>query len=144
MGIITKIQSVSDLITNSSSEVFVMYKQDAEYYEDLEGTEGCVYTTPITMDWLHSWEGRNEWEMVCSICNLDRIEVQGEYHKGEYWSYYDDPDEETWNAFLERHKDVIEERIKDLYWVDIEDHFPDACDVNDSARSDALWTDYRH
>lgn len=143
MGIITKIQSISDLITNSSSEVFVMYKQDAEYYEDLD-TGGCVDITPITMDWLHSWYGRGEWEMLCSICNLDPKEIRGPYHSGTYYSYYSDPDEETWNSFLELHKDVIEERIKDLYWVDIEDHFPDAADVNDSARDDAIWTDYRH
>ena len=61
-----------------------------------------------------------------------------------YFSYYDGPDEETWETFLELHKDVIEERIKDLYWVDIEDHFADAASVTDSARSDALWHDYRH
>lgn len=144
MGTITKIQSVSDIITNSSSEVFVMAKQDAEYYEDLENTNGCVCITPITLDWILSWDGREEWEMICSICELDRTEVQGEYHKGEWYSYYEGPDEETWETFVNLHKDVIEERMKDLYWVDIEDHFADCQEVNESARGDALWTDYRH
>lgn len=139
---ITKIQSVSDIITNSSSEAFVMTKQDAKYYEDVE-SDGCIDVFPITMDWLAK-DGRWEWEMVCSICDLDPTEVQGEYHKDRYFSYYDGPDEETWETFLELHKDVIEERIKDLYWVDIEDHFADAASVTDSARSDALWHDYRH
>lgn len=38
---ITKIQSVSDIITNSSFEVFVMSAEDANYYDELD-TNGCV------------------------------------------------------------------------------------------------------
>lgn len=52
MKLINGIQSISDVITNSSSEVFLMRKSDAEYYEGLENTEGCVNIQEITWDWI--------------------------------------------------------------------------------------------
>lgn len=140
---ITKIQSISDIITNSSSEVFVMEERNVEYYNNLDAG-GCIRTFPITMNWLQSQDGRYEWEMICHVCDLDQTEVQGEYRNNGWWSYYEGPDEETWKAFLELHKDAIEKRIEDLYWVDIEDHFEDAKSVISSARNDALWMDSRH
>ena len=55
---ITKIQSFTDVITNSSSTVFVMHEDDARYYERLENAEGCIDIQPITMEWLQENRGR--------------------------------------------------------------------------------------
>ena len=40
--ILSKMKSISDVITKRSCEVFVMCKTDAEYYDKLKGTNGCV------------------------------------------------------------------------------------------------------
>ena len=50
---VIKIQSFSDVITNSSSSVFVMNAIDANHYGDLPHTEGCIDVERITMDWLY-------------------------------------------------------------------------------------------
>lgn len=44
------ILGISDVITNSSSEVFVMCKTDAEYYDKLKGTNGYVDIHEITWE----------------------------------------------------------------------------------------------
>lgn len=151
---ITKILSISDVITNSSSEVFVMTEDDAKYYDNLENTEGCISIEPISFDWiLRGWE----CELVIDMCGLDKSEVftfvENQTDK-EYWwddlyngkrGHWTEPSQEDWKTFCELHKDEIMKLVdRNLYFVDIEDHFEDACDVTDSARGDALWTDYRH
>lgn len=136
---ITKIQSFSDVITNSSSSVFVMNETDANYYGDLAHTEGCIDVERITMDWLH--EHRYEFEMVCDMLKVNPGTITTEDPKYHCW---DDPDPETWYAFLESHKEQIQEVFRDLYWVEIEDHFEGAWEVTEEASDDAIWSDYRH
>lgn len=140
---ITKIQSFTDVITNSSSSVFVMHEFDANYYENLENTEDCVSVTPITFDWLTHYP--EEVEMVCDMLEISPTEVTI-YTKASWGNYgwWETPDKEAWIAFLELHKDKIEEVFKDLYWVDIEDHFENAWDVTQEAHGDALWSESRH
>ena len=140
---ITRIQSFTDVITNSSSTVFVMHEDDARYYEKLEGTEGCIYVCPITMDWL--MHNSDEFEMVLDILNIPCSEITT-YHKfnaycGGYWKT---PDDSVWESFLESHKEQIEEVFQDLYWVNIEDHFEDAYEVTEEARCGAKWYESRH
>lgn len=148
-----KILSISDVITNSSSEVFVMRKDDAEYYYNLENNGGCVDIEKIDYDWiLDSWEH----DLVIYMCGLDKSEVStfvedddvpwyiAEYHNNKK-GYWEDITQEDWKAFCELHKDKIMELVnEDLYFVDIEDHFDDAFDVIESARDDSLWSDNRH
>lgn len=129
------VQSISDIITNSSSEVFVMNENNAKYYDKLEDTNDCISISLINMDWVRY--NYDEWEMICKVCNLDINELSS-YYRSLY------TDQETWDVFIDLHKKEIEEKLIGLYWVDIEDHFPDSYDVCDSARSDSLWTDYRH
>lgn len=140
---ITKIQSFTDVITNSSSTVFVMHEDDARYYEKLEGTEGCIYVSPITMDWL--MHNSDEFEMVLDLLNIPCSEITT-YHKfnAYYGGYWKTPDDSVWEAFLESHKEQIKEVFKDLYWVDIEDHFEDAYEVTEEAMSGAKWYESRH
>lgn len=152
MKTVINILSISDVITNSSSEVFVMSERDAKYYDKLEDTCGCIDIYPIDWDFILN---NREYEMVISLCNLDKSEIlkfiecekwycHSEVYKGKkgYWKY---PDIEDWKTFCEIHKDSIEELInKNLYFVDIEDHFANALEVTEDARDDSLWSDYRH
>lgn len=144
MKLISSIQSISDIITNSSSEVFLMNKGNAEYYHNLENTNGCISIEEITLDWLenHSWE----WEMVCDYLDIDKS-ILGEYHESQTWKgcgYWSSPEEEDWLTFLDIYKDKINEKLIGLYFVEIEDHFEDAYEVTEEARGDCYWTDYRH
>lgn len=138
---ITKIQSFTDIITNSSSTVFVMSEFFANYYDKLEHTEGCIDVVKIDMDWLKN--NVYEFEMVCSLLDIDPSEITV-WEKTKYWQGWETPNQETWETFLELHKDKIEEVFEDLYWVDIEDHFENAWDVTEEASDDAIWSDYRH
>lgn len=136
--LINKIKSVSDVITNSSSEVFVMCKSDAEYYDDLESAMGNVSIQEITWDELKDWY--NGWsdrlEMICDVCGLNIYDIIN--------TATCDMTEDDWYAFLELYHDVIEEKLIGLYWVEIEDHFEDAIDVDNQARRDSIWTGDRH
>lgn len=140
---ITKIQSFTDVITNSSSSVFVMKEYDAEYYRDLENTGGCISIERITMDWLMS--NPEEVEMVCAMLKVEPSEVTI-YTKSSWGDYgwWETPDKDVWETFLELHKDEIEKTFEDLYWVDIEDDFEDAWTVTENAYDDALWSESRH
>lgn len=138
---ITKIQSFTDVITNSSSTVFVMSESVANYYDKLENTYDCITVEKIDMDWLK--DNGYEVEMVCTLLDIDPSEVTV-WSKYKYWQGWDTPNQETWETFLELYKDKIEEVFKDLYWVDIEDHFENAWEVTEEAQDDAIWSDYRH
>jgi hypothetical protein len=136
---ITKIQSFSDVITNSSSSVFVMNATDANYYGDLAHAEGCIDVELITVDWLH--DHIYEFEMVCDMLKVDPATITCRHPKYGCW---EEPDPETWHAFLESHKEQIKEVFRDLYWVEIEDHFEGAYEVTEDAYDDAIWSDGRH
>lgn len=137
---ITKIQSFTDVITNSSSTVFVMSEFFADYYDKLEA-DGCIDVEKINMDWLNGHV--HEFEMVCHLLDVDLSELTV-IRENKYWRGWETPDQDAWEAFLDLHKDKIEKVFKDLYWVDIEDHFEGAWDVTEEASDDAIWSDYRH
>lgn len=145
MKFITKgIKSISDVITNSSSEVFVMCKTDAEYYDKLENTNGCININEIT--WNNLKNCRNEWEMVCNTCDINPEVIRGKRHTGSEWweNYYEGPSQKEWENFLDIYHDTIQNKLIGFYWVDIEDHFENAYDVSEDARDDSIWSDYRH
>lgn len=139
---ITKIQSFTDVITNSSSSVFIMREDDALRYDNLENTSDCISIVPIDFNWVKEW-GLGEVEAVMAILEMSP-EVVTTWVKGKYCSYWEDPDPEAWHTFVDMHEDLIKEKFKDLYWVDIEDHFVDAWDVTQDAIDDSLWYDSRH
>lgn len=138
---ITKIQSFTDVITNSSSTVFVMHESNAKYYEQLEDTNGCISIERITMDWLLN--NAYEAEMVCDLLNVDISEI-ADWYDSKYDGWWSIPDKETWECFLELHKEEIDAVFKDLYWVDIEDHFTNAYEITEEACDNAKWYESRH
>lgn len=138
---ITKIQSFTDVITNSSSTVFVMNEVNANYYDNLPNTGGCIDICPITKEWLYRHP--DEIEMVCSILDIDISTITTEKHNS-WWSWWEPLEQSDWEKFLDSHTSLIEEKFSDLYWVDIEDHFEDAWEVTEEAHDDALWYESRH
>lgn len=139
---ITKIQSFTDVITNSSSSVFVMREEDAEYYS---GTvpDGCFGMSPITIDWIRQCP--EEAEMICDLLDVD-METVTTWHeyKNSWGGYWETPHQEVWDSFVELHKEKIEEVFEGLWWVDIEDHFEDALEVTREAYGDSVWSESRH
>lgn len=136
---ITKIQSFTDVITNSSSTVFIMHQADAKYYES--EYKDAVSIEKINMDWLRN--NSNEVEAIFKILKLDPSMITT-HHNVSYWGYWETPNKETWESFLELYKNKIEEAFRDLYWVNIEDYFENAYDVIESAKDDGMWHENRH
>lgn len=73
--IFDKIGSISDVITNSSSEVFVMNRTDADSYNRLPQTFGNIEVTEIGWSFLN--ELNYEWQMVCTVCDIDDTIIRG-------------------------------------------------------------------
>lgn len=128
MKFLTKIQSVSDIITNSSSETFIMTKGDAEYYDNLD-TGGCVSIYELTKENIEN--NFYDVELICDYLDLD---LDG----ADLWNSDD------CKAALELYVYPNLDKLEGLYVVDIKDHFADAYDVLCDARSDALAQEYRH
>lgn len=140
MKVVTDIQSYSDVITNSSSTVFLMHESDAKYWEK-ETPDYMCSITKITHQWLldNNWE----WELIFDFLNLDKNLISYE-EEGSYRNYWRDPDPEIWRLWVDENIDLLKEKVIDLYFVDIEDHFEDAYELIESAADDALISDYRH
>lgn len=129
MRFITKIQSISDIITNSSSETFLMHQIDADYYDNLPDTDGCITVTRVTEEYIRD----NWWDITLIQDYLGLEELDGIRMDEDFYNDYI-------NEFIIPRMD----ELKDLYIVDIEDHFKNAGDVLDEARSDALASENRH
>nr|DAN43794.1 MAG TPA: hypothetical protein [Caudoviricetes sp.] len=129
MKILTPIQSISDIITNSSSETFLMYESFAKEFDDLPNTNGCVDIYPVTEETLLS--------MYWDINLIER-------HLGleETDPYAMDTD--TYKEYVTEFILPRMSELEGLYVVDIEDHFSDACEVLEDARDCALARESRH
>lgn len=136
---IVAIQSFTDVITNSSSTVFIMHQADAKYYEKEHPAD--VEITKITMDWLK--DNADEVEAIFKVLGLDPSIITTR-ESGCWREYWETPDQEAWESFLNLHREKVETAFKNLYWVDIEDHFENAYDVINGAKSDAKWCESRH
>lgn len=146
MKLITSIQSFTDVITNSSSSVFIMHESDANYYESTV-PDDCLTISEITLDWIkeHYWN----WELILRACDIDFTEISYEktYNYGsnnQYsYTYWADPDNEEWKRWV----DVNQLRLEPVlgkYFVEIEDHFENAWDVTENAYDDAIVSESRH
>ena len=142
MKLITKLQSYTDVITNSSSTVFLMHKEDAEFYEK-DTPNDCCSITKIDHQWLldNVWE----WELVFDFLNIDKNTISTRIcNKPHCTPYWVDPDENLWRFWIEDNLSLLQEKLFGLYYVDIEDHFEGAYEYIDSAGDDALHTEWRH
>lgn len=145
------ISSITDVITNSSSEVFVMCEENADAYANIEGASDCIRVKEITWSWIEN-NGDYEFETIAEICGLDltplisskffKIQKDDDNWYNNYWHGY--PDKEDWLVFIDMNRKAIEENLIGKYWVDIEDHFENAYEVTESARHDSIWSESRH
>ena len=136
---IVAIQSFTDVITNSSSTVFIMHQADAKYYKKEHPSD--IEIEKITMDWLRNNAG--EVEAIFKVLELDPSMITT-YNEDGYWSYWETPNQDAWESFLTIYEEKIRQAFSNLYWVDIEDHFENAYDVIDGAKNDAKWSEDRH
>lgn len=115
-----KIKSITDVITNSSSEVFVV--KDAYDGDEL-----------IDWNWINNG-GKWETEMICDICH---IPYPGFLLK-----------EEEVDIFIEKYKDVIQKELidKEYWWADIEDYYDEDWNYHSGSEdlTHIVWSDYRH
>ena len=137
---ITKLQSYTDIITNSSSTVFIMYEDDAKFYEK-DTPEGCCRIERIDYQWLLN--NRWEWALIFDFLDIDKNTISKE-EEGYYSSYWSDPDEDLWRLWIDDNLSLLQEKLFGLYYVDIEDHFEDAYEYIESASNNALQTEWRH
>ena len=139
MKFITKLQSYTDVITNSSSTVFIMHEMDAKYWEKKTPDDMCDIVK-ITHQWLldNHWE----WELIFDFLNLDKNLISYE-KEGSYYNYWRDPDSETWQIWVDDNIELLKEKVIGLYYVEIEDHFENAYEWIERASDDALKTEWR-
>lgn len=64
MKLLTKIQSISDIITNSSSETFLMHQEDAEYYDSIP-SNGCISIDAVGEGWIRTIIGK--MDLICNF-----------------------------------------------------------------------------
>jgi hypothetical protein len=143
MKLITKLQSYTDVITNSSSTVFVMHKSDAEFYEK-DTPNNCCSIEEIDYQWL--LDNKWNWGLVFDFLNIDRNTISTEIESDGFWhySYWDDPDDGMWEFWIDDNLSLLQEKLFGLYYVDIEDHFEGAYEYIESASDNALKTEWRH
>lgn len=129
MKILTPIQSISDIITNSSSETFLMYESFAKEFDNLPDTYGCIDIYPVTEETLlSSWYDINLIERHLGLEETDPYAM----------------DTDTYKDYVREFILPRMGELEGLYVVDIEDHFPDACEVLEDARDCALTRESRH
>ena len=123
-----KIKSKIDVITNSSSEVFIIKKDDIPFWS--KESEGSIRESDFSYP---SRRFNEEKESVCAIMGWN-IEDTGGKKTGEYGLYYDwdgyydknldtrvEPDWENWIA---THEEEIKEKFKEeCSFVEIDDHY---------------------
>lgn len=142
-GIIMKLKTITDVITNSSSEVFIIKKDSLP---DFIGSSEYISISDFN---CYAWD---ELEAICDIMGWNpedtgAIRMEGYFH--DYWDWpvvernghYTHP---TWDKWCEEHKKELYEKLSDLLWVDIEDHYEDCEEDYNEARSVCIWSDYRH
>lgn len=85
MKLLTKIQSISDIITNSSSETFLMHQEDAEYYGSIP-SNGYIIIDAVGEEWIRNNYG--ERGLICNFLNIEEPDDDCFSHK-------------DWDAFVD-------------------------------------------
>ncbi|WQJ53418.1 MAG: hypothetical protein [Wendovervirus sonii] len=132
-----KIQSQSDIITNSSSEVFIMPTETAQSIDASYDSQGYIYIDVIYPDFL----AFNFWRLK-GICDVLGINVIRQFGKDVY-----EMNEKEREQFIEeitpKFLEFFGEEGKYAY-VDIEDHFEECEDAYYDARHACIWFENRH
>jgi len=120
------VQSISDVITNSSSELFIVSKEDMLHYVDVydEKLDCCFSVKKLTIEYLKmhpymSWDvkscGDTHWHYVLKLLKISEEQAAKEGLKikkiedayGPYWRTYE-YDDDIWNDEKKRKEKVKE------------------------------------
>lgn len=139
MKTIIKIQSVSDIITNSSSEVFIMEHSLAKSIENDYNTE-CITVNEITYDMLL----QNTWDYEIYTTLLVKLGIIS-WDECNYCGGYTENKEKFHNIVVSHEAEIKKALTENEYaLIDIEDHFADWEDASDDAHSYCITYESRH
>lgn len=135
------IKSISDVITNSSTEVFVVRKKGKQiaengYFSGIN-TPQSVHWEPreITWKWLESCEGKREWMMLCDLVDKPYTELS---------TSGDEPSWGHWKTWITLHKHRIQDRAIGLWFLKIHDGFGDFLGMVEDIKDYTIWHENRH
>lgn len=137
-----RVKSYSNVITNSSSEVFLVKKEtknylEKKYFTGIDAIDTVHYSpTFLTWKWIKN-NGRREWMMVMDVLGLPYTEVST---SGE------EPSHDRWADFMERYRYDIQRKLMGTWWVDIDDHFSNFGEIREKLVENhkCLWHESRH
>lgn len=135
------IKSITNVITNSSSEVFLM---DCDLANEIANdyVTDFIKIEEITEEYLEH-EGRYESDAIFEVCEMDKHFTDEDRelieNSGKCFITQDD-----WVTIYHKYKDIIDGKMIGMAFIDIEDHFTNCDDAYDDARNHAIWSDYRH
>lgn len=136
---IIKIQSVSDIITNSSSEVFIMENSLARSLENDYNTEHIsIYEINYEELLQNTWNYEIYTELLAKlgIVSWDECNYSGGYAENKEIFY---------NIVVSHETEIREALTENQYaYVDIEDHFTQWEDASDDAHSYCIAYESRH
>ena len=125
-----KIKDILDVITNSSNEVFVMKRSLAEHLIQLRDSDYVRQDHMDIIDLSNPLEVRDllerEEDMVAEICGIPVFESC------------------SWDKYFSKYRSIIEEKLKDLIFIDIEDHYDGCEDDIDYGHDNSIWNDTRY
>lgn len=125
-----KIKDILDVITNSSNEVFVMKRSLAEHLIQLRDSDSVRQDHMDITDLSNPLEVRDllRWEedMVAEVCGIPVFEG------------------DCWDKYFSKYRSIIEEKFKDLVFIDIEDHYDECEDDIDYGYGNSIWNDSRY
>lgn len=126
------VKNISDVVTNSSDEVFIVSSGVLNELSEEGYSSGCIHHYDIDKENLKNYEW--DWSDIREAFEL--------------YDYPETLDESkiTWEKFVDKIWPEIEEKVSGYIYLDIEDHYDwDAWDADsDRARSMCIWNDSRH
>ena len=139
---IVKIQSITDIITNSSSEVFIMEHSLARSLEHDYNTD-CISVDDITYEKMLE----DNWNYEIYSEFLDRlgiIKMCDCKYDSDWHSYAEN--RKIFQEVLKTNEEKIRKALTDnqYAWVDIEDHFTKWENASDDAHDYCITSESRH
>lgn len=162
-------QSFSDVITNSSSTVFLVDRNTAEELTKMV-PEDCIYSDELTWDELCPemfniidmstlttdqvaeinsilYNVSNNVNVLFEILlqDTDKLVIKDQEWFDSTNTYgLDTQDVKKYYDFCHDNKELIEDKLIGKVYVDIEDHFEDTEEVYDYAKCNSIWWESQH
>lgn len=164
-----KFQSFSDVITNSSSTVFLVDRNTSEELNKMV-PEDCIHSDELTWDELCPemfniidmstlttdqvaeinsilYNVSNNVNILFEILlqDTDKLVIKDqEWFESTNTYGLDTQDVKKYYDFCQDNKELIEDKLIGKVYVDIEDHFEDTEEVYDYARCNSIWWESQH